>query len=256
MQGMRLHDRVGAFFLGNRNRSGAVWDQRLAFPHTPSKIAQMNRILVFRWIVFLLAAAYCLRMVLFSSYEHFGGPFRFLTVWALFASFFCASRMLALMEGRSQKRWDGFVGMTTTLNAMVVFLYWRLYLADPSSVTRDGELGAFYLEIYLHALGPLLQWIDATFIHRSFRRIWASLLWLFGLISVYVLWTEGLVQRFATSPDGTVSNGLPYRFLNNLELPDRMTFYLVNLGSAAVLLLAFALIAWVVRRQFPAPEAP
>ena len=214
----------------------------------------MNGILIYRWIVFLLAAGYCLRMVFFSEYEQFGGPFRFLTVWALFASFFCASRMVARMEGRTDRRWDGLVGATSVLNAMVVFLYWRLFFADPASVTSDGELGEFYLEVYLHGLGPLLQWIDATFIHRSFRRIWASLAWLCGIIAIYVMWIELAVQRLATEPMGSVTSGLSYPFLNDLEFPARANFYGLNFATAAVLLLVFAGIAWLVRRFLPAPK--
>ena len=132
-------------------------------------------VLIYRWIVFLLAGFFCIRTLFLSDFSEFGGPFRYLTIWALFLSFFAASRMMALMEGRSERRWDGFVAMTSVINAMVVFLYWRLFLADPMSVTRDGELGEFYLELYLHGLGPLLQWIDAIFIHKSFRKIPAAI---------------------------------------------------------------------------------
>ena len=45
-------------------------------------------VLGFRWIVFLLAAGYCLHQITTSGYEHFGGPFRFLTIWALLMSFY------------------------------------------------------------------------------------------------------------------------------------------------------------------------
>jgi len=96
--------------------------------------AKVSRpVLYYRWFVFLLAAGYCLRTIFLSSYEEVGGPFRYLTIWALFGSFFVASRLLALTEGRSNKRWDGVVSMVAVLNAMVVFLFWRLYFADPFS---------------------------------------------------------------------------------------------------------------------------
>lgn len=215
----------------------------------------MNGILIYRWIVFLLAAGYCLRMVIFSEYDGFAGPFRFLTVWALFASFFCASRMMALMEGRSHRRWDGVVAMTAVLNTMVCILYWRLYFADPESVTRDGELGAFYLEIYLHALGPLLQWIDATFIHRSFRKFGPALGWLFGVIALYIAWIELVVQRLSDTPTGTVTSGLSYPFLNDLEFAGRAMFYGVNFATAVGLLAIYFGIAWLVKRRLPAPKA-
>ncbi len=209
--------------------------------------------LAFRWIVFLLAAFYCLRMIFFSDWDSFGGPFRFLTVWALFCSFFAASRMMALEEGRSQRRWDGFVAMTAVLNTMVVFLYWRLFFADPTSVTRDGQLGQFYLEMYLHGLGPALQVIDSLFIHRSHRRPLAATGWLVGVIALYVIWAERLVQPFNDSPIGSVTTGLPYPFLNSLELSERMVFYGSNVGIGIVLILVYAGIAWLIRRS-PLPH--
>ena len=142
------------------------------------------------------------------------------------------------------------------MNAMVVITYWRLYFADPHSVTSDGQLGQFYLEVYLHAVGPLLQWIDVTFIHRGFRRLRPAFLWLFGVISVYILWMELILQRFNDSPMGSVTSGLPYPFLNDLALDGRATFYLVNFTVATILLLVFAGLAWLVRQAFPRREGP
>lgn len=205
-------------------------------------------VLIYRWCVFLLAAGYIIRVILFGEYSAFGGPFRFLTIWALLASFFCASRMIALMEGRSERRWDGFVGMTAVLNAMVVFLYWRLYFADPTSVTQNGQLGEPYLEMYLHALGPALQWIDAVLIHRSFRAPMRSVLWLLGVISAYVIWIETLVSPMNESPSGVITSGLPYPFLNNLGIDGRATFYVTNIIVAMVFLAGFVLLTAIVRR--------
>ncbi len=210
---------------------------------------------IFRWAVFLLAAFYCLRTLVFGDFGVFGGPFRFLTIWALFMSFYASSRMMALTEGRSLRRWDGFVCATAVINAMVVILYWRLYFADPTSVTQDGELGQFYLEMYLHGLGPALQITDTLFIHRSYRRLGAPLLWLFGVISVYILWCEVLLQRFNDSPIGTVTSGLPYPFLNDLPLSGRAIFYGANFAVAIVVLIVFAGIAKVFRPTVPAQTA-
>lgn len=215
-----------------------------------------NPRLIFRWTAFLLAGGYCIRMLIYGDWDQFAGPFRFLTVWALFFSFFAFSRMMAIEEGRSENRWDGFVSMTAVIGTMVVFLYWRLYFADPTSVTRDGELAAWHLEIYLHLIGPLLLVIDTIFIHRSYRSLGAGLAWLIGVIFTYVLWAELVVQRLSTTPAGSVTSGLPYRFLNNLDLPDRAVFYATNLAVGVVLLLIYASIAWAFRRRFPAPVAP
>lgn len=210
--------------------------------------------LIFRWIVFLLAGGYCIRQILYGGYDEFGGPFRFLTNWALFCSFFAASRMIAREEGRTDRRWDGFVGMTAVLNVMVVFLYWRLYFADPTSVTRDGTLAQWWLEGYLHALGPALQWIDAVFIHRGFRRPLASASWLFGGVGAYFAWIELAVAPLSATPIGTVTSGLPYRFLNDLEPAERAAFYGTNVGVALAVLALFTALAWVIRRALPRPE--
>lgn len=216
----------------------------------------MKPTMIFRWIVFLLAAGYCLRTLIFSDWQPFAGPFRFLTIWALFMSFFAASRMMALMEGRSTRRWDGFVSATAVINAMVCYLYWSLFLNDPASVTRNGQLSELYLELYLHALGPLLQFIDATFIHRSFRRLGAALLWLFAVISSFIVWMEFVLQPLNDTPRGTVTSGLSYPFLNSLLPEDRLMFYFGNFAAALVLLLAFAALAWAVRRFLPPPAMP
>lgn len=214
----------------------------------------MRAVLIFRWAVFLLAAGYCLRMVIFGGWEQFAGPFRFLTVWALFASFFCASRMIAREEGRTDRRWDGIVGMTAVANLMVVFLYWRLYFGDPTSVTRDGALNSWWLEGYLHALGPVLQWIDALFIHRSFRRPLVSAGCLLAFCAAYFAWIEGVIRPLADSPMGAVTSGLPYRFLNDLEPAGRVEFYVTNAALALVVLALFYGVAWAIRRWFPRPE--
>ncbi len=210
----------------------------------------------YRWLVFLLAAFYCLRMIFFGDWDGFGGPFRYLTVWALFLSFFCASRMMALLEGRSDLRWDGLVSATSVVNAMVVLLYWRLYFADPTLVTKNGTLGAPWLELYLHALGPLLQWIDAIFIHRSFRRVSAALAWLVGIVVAYLVWAEVAVGPLNAKPQGAVTSGLPYPFLNNLHFDGRMTFYVTNLSVGILLLGVFTAVAWTVKRRRPALVAP
>ena len=212
-------------------------------------------VVIYRWIVFLLAAGYCIRTLVFSGFEDFGGPFRFLTTWALFLSFFAASRMMALVEGRSEKRWDGFVSMVAVVNTMVVFLYWRLYFADPTSVTRDGQLGAWHLELYLHLFGPLLQVIDALFIHRAFRRLGAGVAWVLGVLVVYLGWAELAVAPLNDSPAGRVTSGLPYPFLNNLELADRLVFYGTNVAVGLLVLGLYAALAWGVRRRAPLPAA-
>ena len=212
--------------------------------------------LIYRWIAFLLAAGYLIRTLVFSDWDQVGGPFRYLTIWGLTTAFISFSRLMAMEEGRSTRRWDGFMSMAAVVNTMVVFMYWRLYFADPTSVTRDGQLAAWHLEIYLHLVGPLLLIIDALFIHRSFRALGPAMAWLFGTIAAYLTIAELIYRPLNTDPMGTVTSGLPYPFLNNLEFADRAVFYVSNFVIALVILLAYAGIARLVRRRFPAPAAP
>ena len=212
-----------------------------------------NKVIVYRAVVLALAVGYCIETLWYADYTQFAGPFRFLTIWALFLSTFAASRMLAFSLGRTRRRLDGFVGAVAVINAMVVYLYWKLYFADPTSVTANGELGAWWREYYKHGMGPVLQWIDVLFIHKSVRRPAISAGWLMGIIALYVSWVELVIAPLATEPVGSVLDGLPYRFLNNLELPARAEFYVMNFVMALVLLLVFWTAAWAIRR-FLAPK--
>ena len=212
-------------------------------------------VLYYRWVVFLLAAGYCLYQILFGSWTGPGGPFRYLTIWALFLSFYAASRMLALTERRITRRHEVTAMTAAVLNVMVVFLYWRLYLADPALV-NNGDPIVWWLEYYLHGLGPALQIIDALFIGAVFRRVWRAVLPLMAIIGAYVAWAEFFVQRFNERPAGSVTSGLPYPFLNNMELPERAAFYMVNAGTALGLLMVFGLVGALLyramRNQVPA----
>lgn len=204
-------------------------------------------ILTYRWIVFLLAAGYCLYQMLFGLWSGPGGPFRYLTIWALFLSFYAASRMLARSEKRITRTHEVTAMCAAVLNVMVVFLYWRLYFTDPALVNNGGPI-VWWLEYYMHGLGPALQVIDAVFFGTVFRRVWRAVLPLMMIIGAYVAWAELFVQRFNEKPVGSVTSGLPYPFLNSMELPERMVFYAVNAGTALGLLVVFGLIGAVLYR--------
>ncbi|MEL7344650.1 MAG: hypothetical protein AAFN59_07295 [Pseudomonadota bacterium] len=196
----------------------------------------------------MLAAGYVVyQLIIDASYAQVGGPFRFLTIWALLFSFFCASRMIARGEGRTARRWDAVVATTAVLNAMVVYLYWKLVFDDPALV-RNREL-PWFQEYYLHALGPLLQWIDAIFIHRAFRRIWPSLVVLASVFLAYVVWVEAVVGPLNDVPIGSVTTGYPYPFLNNLEFAGRAAFYGQAAVGAFVLMGVFFALGWLVNRS-------
>ncbi|MEL6642792.1 MAG: hypothetical protein AAFQ79_02565 [Pseudomonadota bacterium] len=206
-------------------------------------------VLIFRWGVFLLAAAAVIRQVVIAGeYANPGGPFRFLTNWALLLSFFTASRMLALTERRSDRHWPHLVAATAVVNAMMVYLYWSLKLEDPALV-QSGPGLPWYVDYYLHLIGPLLMWIDAFLIQDAFRRAWRSVPLLLGIVALYVVWVEGFVGPFNITPFGSVTSGLPYPFLNNMELPERLMFYGQTTLGALVVLAGMAGLAFVIRRR-------
>ena len=89
-----------------------------------------------------------------------------------------------------------------------------------------------------------------------FRRVWRGVVPLLIIISAYVAWAELFVQRFNTKPEGSVTSGLPYPFLNSMEWGERLNFYLFNGAIALVLLVVFGVIGALVyriwRTQMPA----
>lgn len=199
---------------------------------------------IYRWFAFLLAAFFCLRQLVFTAdYSDPGGPFRFLTIWALLLTFFCASRMLAVSQRRSGHDWSRTVSVTAVVNGLVVFLYWRLWFEDPALV-NDRDPLPMWVSLYLHGLGPLLQWIDAIGIGRAFRRPFGAILPFMALVALYVCWIELFVAPANEFPVGRFADGLPYPFLNDMVWADRLAFYLkttaMGLGLLSVLTICSA----------------
>ncbi len=208
----------------------------------------MSATLLFRWITFLLTAGFCIRIALFSDYAPFGGPFRYLAVWALFFSFFSVSRLIAIMERRSARRWDAVISMAAVVNVLVLFLFWRSAARDPNLMQLGRDIGPYVDLIYLSVVGPCLQIIDAVFVHRAFRGPKRGFPLLIGVLALYVLWIEAAVRPFGDVPFGRVTSGLPYAFLNDLSLMERAVLYAITLGIAVLLMVAFALISAKMRR--------
>ena len=208
-------------------------------------------VLTFRWIVFALALGYSIYHIGWNGYENWGGPFRFLTFWGLFFSTFAAARMLATSLGRDDDSHLPIAATAAVINTMVLFLYWRLYLIDPFLVHEKGDPGAWWNNYYLHGLGPLVQIFDALFIARAFRAPLRAVLPILAFVLAFVVFGELVVQTFSSTPAGSVTNGLPYPFLNNMELGDRIIYYATNAGVALGILALFSAIAWVIRRFLP-----
>ena len=212
-------------------------------------------VLIFRWMVFLLAAFFALRQLVFTGdYSDPGGPFRYLTIWGLLLTFFCASRMLAITERRSALEWPRLVMITAVVNGLVVFLYWRLWFQDPALVNAREPL-PLWVSLYLHGIGAALQWLDAFLIYGAFRRPWRAVLPFLVLVAAYVAWAELYVGPMNEFPVGRVTEGLPYPFLNHMEFPERAGFYGQTAAMGLGLLAALSLVALALRRWVQPPSA-
>jgi hypothetical protein len=216
---------------------------------------QSSNIRKFRWAVFLLAAFYFCYAFTKMVPSEIGWQFRFLTNWALAMSFLSAFYMLQRSLGRREARHEVWASTTVVLNIMVVVLYWKIYFADPSQFYENGvRTIPLWQEYYLHLVGPILQWIDAFFILGAFRPIKKILTLSIGINLLYIAWIEGVVQPLNSTPLGTITSGLPYRFLNNLELGERGSFYLQNTIAAIVMVILCWSIATGLRKLNLSPK--
>ncbi|PRY93378.1 FAR-17a/AIG1-like protein [Hasllibacter halocynthiae] len=200
--------------------------------------------------VFLLAAGFWLYQFATQEMADFGWQFRFLTVWALTLSMLSGWFVLRVSLGWSDSPHRTLMAATAVINAMVVLLYWRLYLENPEQVNGTTALPPVQ-EWYLHALGPALQWVEALVLTRAFTRLPSSALAVLGVVAAYVLWIELAVQPLNEVPGGAVTTGLPYPFLNDMEVQARLAFYGMQLGMSLLALGAF----WGLQRAWPFSSA-
>ncbi len=200
-------------------------------------------ITAFRILVLLLAAFYSLEQFTNLKPASIGWQFRFLTIWTLTANLIVAAQMLRLQLGRTTHRWEAFVSLVVIMNMAVVIQYWRLYFLDPANVTY-AEGPVWWKEYYLHLLGPILMWIDAFLILGVFSRLKPVFLAALILGIAYPLWIELVVHPLNSKPVGSVTAGLPYPFLNNMELGSRMIFYTISTVANFV----FIGIGWAIAR--------
>jgi len=70
----------------------------------------------------------------------------------------------------------------------------------------------------------VLQWIDVLAIKRGFRRVGAVAVWLGVAVLAYLGWSEFVVAPLNDAPVGTVTAGLPYPFLNDMDPAARLAF--------------------------------
>jgi len=97
-------------------------------------------------------------------------------------------------------------------------------------------------EYYLHLLGPLLLFADSLFVNRSFRQFKLGIIQALLLSFLYVLWTEFVTGPLNKAPIGSMAAGLPYPFLNDMVLFDRLEFYGISILTGVFFYFLFWLI--------------
>jgi hypothetical protein len=129
------------------------------------------------------------------------------------------------------------------LNAMVVFLYWKLYFIDPSLVNYSGSI-VWFQEYYLHILGPALIILDALLLNNSFTQVKKGVLTILAICLLYIFWSEAVTGPLNDTPEGSVINGLPYPFLNNMSSSERVSFYATTIVTG----LGFYAVGWILAK--------
>ena len=190
---------------------------------------------IFRSGVLALAIFFFFLPLFEGAFISFFTRGRYLTNWSLYCSLIAAAVMWARSFGWGVRRYDGFIGATIVLNILVVFLYWKLYFEDPALVNDDGPL-VWWKEYYLHLGLQILMWLDAFLIFGAYQKIRPTILWLLGFIAAYVILLEVIVHPLSSSPIGSVTNGLPYPFLNDMVLNERFLFYGTTVLTAFIFL--------------------
>ncbi len=97
-------------------------------------------------------------------------------------------------------------------------------------------------------MGPALQIFDAIFIGRVVHQVRRTVVPLITLFLAYVAWVELYVHPRSELPIGSVTYGLPYRFLISMELSERLVTYATYGGVAVFVLATIGLISEMLRK--------
>ena len=197
----------------------------------------------YRLVCLLLSVGYFLYQFTEANYNNFGIQFRYLTIWGLTAAMLATWLLYKTKRMGLPESYLPFVSATAVLNAMVVFLYWKLYFTDPSLVNYSGSI-SWFQEYYLHIVGPALIVLDALLLNNSFTQVKKGVLTILAICLLYIFWSEVITGPLNETPEGSVTNGLPYPFLNNMSFSERVSFYATTIITG----LGFYLAGWVLAK--------
>ena len=184
--------------------------------------------LYFRGICFTSAILYWFYQFYVTNDNGFKIEFRLVTAWGLTGNVIVTGLLLRQTLSKQKEKYFAVVSAVCVLNALVVFLYWRLYFIDPKLVNYSGSI-VWFQEYYLHLLGPLLLFLDSIMFNRSFRQFKIGIILSLLISFSYVAWTEIVTGPLNSTPVGSKVTGLPYPFLNDMVLADRLVFYAISI---------------------------
>ncbi len=194
----------------------------------------------FSLFALVLAIGYSIYQFMNTDYASFGWHFRYLTIWGLTLAMVCHGTLWLDRRTQSKERFLPLIAATAVLNIMVMYLYWKLFFTDPTLVNGENS-PVWFQEYYLHLVGPVLIVFDALFLSKAARHI-RGLMYSVVICLAYVAWSEILVGPLNAKPVGSVTSGLPYPFLNNMDMMGRATFY----GSTIALAIAVFVVLWII----------
>ena len=190
----------------------------------------------------ILAVWYFVYQFTEANYNNFGIQFRYLTIWGLTTAMVATWLLYKSKRKGLSESYLPFVLATAVLNAMVVFLYWKLYFIDPSLVNYSGSI-VWFQEYYLHILGPALIILDALLFNNSFTQVKKGVMTILAICLFYILWSEAVTGSLNDTPEGAVTSGLPYPFLNNMSFSERVSFYATTIVTGLGFYVAGCILA-------------
>ena len=105
-----------------------------------------------------------------ANYNRFGIQFTYLTILGFTAAMVATWLLYYTKRTGLPERYLLFVSATAVFNTMVVILYRKLYLVEPSLVNYSGSI-IWFQEYYLHILGPAFIILDPLLLNNSFMQV-------------------------------------------------------------------------------------
>ena len=202
-----------------------------------------NFVYRYRQIVFVISSVFWVTLLVDLDWSYFGSDFRFFTYWSLVGCWISSYWALRLSTQKTQNDHHIGISIISIATLIMLFLYWNLYIIDPAMLYTDG-VGSWGSKYIKHVTIPALQLIDAIFFLKVFRSLKSTIYGTITTITVYILWIELCIQPLNDKPAGSITSGLPYAFLNDMILIERLTYY----GKIYLLTIILSFILYAFNR--------